>query len=520
MIDPAIDPENIAAAPLDFRWSPRGKGLQTVLRVFDGERLIDTDTIDLGKKTKRDDYAARLAEEHGIPAEDVEAELLRITNERSAANEPPPPLPEDDLAEQTRAALEQTDPEVQAEASRLLEDPALIDRIEADIEAAGVAGEHDLRLTLYLVGTSRLLPRPLAAIVQGQSSSGKSFTVERVAKLFPPEAVVLATQMTPQALFHAPPGSLSHRWVVAGERSRIENDDRAEATRALREMLSGGRLTKMMPAKVDGEIQTVTIEQEGPIAFVESTTSARVFEEDANRCIMLSTDERRSQTKTIMRRLALVASGKIRSDESRVVARHHAMQRLLERRSIVIPFAERLAELLEVFADRVECRRAYPMLLALVQASTLLHQRQRKTDQDGRLIAEPADYAVAARLLSGPLARTIGESLSDPARRFLDRLLAEVDDPIDPMPAPFSAKDVRRRLKTGQSTTNAYLAELEDKGFLDRADPAPTGRGRPPKAWKPTGRDGAGVDVLPPACEMFPEGSPQKTEKIHPPQPR
>ena len=186
MIDPAIDPENIAAAPLDFRWSPRGKGLQTVLRVFDGERLIDTDTIDLGKKTKRDDYAARLAEEHGIPAEDVEAELLRITNERSAANEPPPPLPEDDLAEQTRAALEQTDPEVQAEASRLLEDPALIDRIEADIEAAGVAGEHDLRLTLYLVGTSRLLPRPLAAIVQGQSSSGKSFTVERVAKLFPP----------------------------------------------------------------------------------------------------------------------------------------------------------------------------------------------------------------------------------------------------------------------------------------------------------------------------------------------
>jgi hypothetical protein len=315
--------------------------------------------------------------------------------------------------------------------------------------------------------------------------------------------------MTPQALFHARPGSLSHRWVVAGERSRIENDDRAEATRALREMLSGGRLTKMMPAKVDGEIQTVTIEQEGPIAFVESTTSARVFEEDANRCIMLSTDERRSQTKTIMRRLALVASGKIRPDESRVVARHHALQRLLERRRVVIPFAERVAALLEHFADRVECRRAYPMALALVEASALLHQRQRKVDQDGRLIAEPADYALAARLLSGPLARTIGESLSDPARRFLDRLFAEVDDPIDPLPVPFSAKDVRRRVKTGQSTTNAYLAELEDKGFLDRADPAPTGRGRPPKAWKPTGRDGEDVNVLPPVEEMFPAGAAQ-----------
>jgi hypothetical protein len=53
--------------------------------------------------------------------------------------------------------------------------------------------------------------------------------------------------------------------------------------------------------------------------------------------------------------------------------------------------AERLAEVLEVFADRVECRRAYPMLLDLVKTSTLLHQRQRKTDQDGRLIADPLE---------------------------------------------------------------------------------------------------------------------------------
>jgi hypothetical protein len=516
-------PENTAAAPpLTFRWSPSGKGMKAVLRVFDGEDLIDTDTVDLAKTTKRTEFAARLAERTGVAVEDVEEELLRITNERSAANDPPPEAPPaDDLAEQTAAAIGGTDQDVLEEAGRLLEDPKLIDRIGADIEAVGVAGEDDLRLTLYLVGTSRLLPRPLAAIVQGQSSSGKSYTVERVASLFPREAVVLATQMTPQALFHARPGSLSHRWVVAGERSRIENDDRAEATRALREMLSAGRLTKMMPTKVDGEIQTVTIEQEGPIAFVESTTLSKVFEEDANRCIMLSTDERRLQTKTIMRRLALHASGKISSDGPRIKALHHAAQRLLERRVIVIPFAERLAEVLEVFADRVECRRAYPMLLSLVEASALLHQRQRQTDQEGRLIAEPADYGIAARLLSGPLARTIGESLSDPAGRFLDRLLAEVDDPIDPLPVPFTAKDVRRRLtNVGRSTSSGFLSELEDKGFLDPTEAAPVGRGRPPKAWKPTGRDGEDVDVLPPVEQMFPEGGGNEMDKFPPAKPR
>jgi DNA primase len=514
-------PENVAAVPLDFQWKPIGNQMKAALRVFDGEQLVEVETVDLAKTAKRSEFARRVAERFGIPVEDVEVELLRITNERSTANDPKPDNgPADDLAEQTRAALEQTDQDVLEEACRLLEDPALIDRIGADIESAGVAGEDDLRLTLYLVGTSRLLPRPLAAIVQGQSSSGKSYTVERVASLFPREAVVLATQMTPQALFHARPGSLSHRWVVAGERSRLENDDKAEATRALREMLSAGRLTKMMPCKVDGEIQTVTIEQEGPIAFVESTTSARVFEEDANRCIMLSTDERRVQTKTIMRRLALHASGKVRSEGPQIVARHHALQRLLERRAIVIPFAEPLAELLEVFADRVECRRAYPMLLALVQASALLHQRQRKMDLDGRLIAEPADYGVAARLLSGPLARTIGESLSDPARRFLDRLLAEVDDTIDPLPAPFTAKDVRHRLRIGRSTVAGFLSELEDKGFLDPAAGTGGGRGRPAKAWKTTGRDGEDVDVLPPIEKVFPKGAGNETAKVPPAKPR
>jgi len=514
-------PENTAAVPLDFRWSPTGNGMRAVLRVFDGDQLLEMETVDLAKTAKRSEFAQRLAERTGVPVEDVENELLRISNERSAAKEPKPaPEPVDDLGEQTLAALEQTDPEVRKEAERLLEDPALIDRIGADIEAVGVAGEDDLRLFLYLIGTSRLLPRPLAAIVQGQSSSGKSYTVDKVAGLFPPESVVLATQMTPQALFHMPNGSLSHRWVVAGERSRIENDDTAEATRALREMLSGGRLSKLMPTKVAGEIVTVRLEQEGPIAYVESTTLSRVFEEDANRCIMLSTDERRVQTKTIMRRLALVASGKVQTEGPRIVARHHAIQRLLERRIVVVPFAERLAEVLEVFADRVECRRAYPTLLSVVQASALLHQRQRKTDQDGRLIAEPADYGIAARLLSGPLARTIGESLSDPARRFLDRVLAEVDCPVDPLPVPFRVKDVRQRLKTGRSTVSGFLSELEDKGFLDLVADTAGGRGRPAKSWKPTGRNGEDVDVLPPGEELFLEGVGDEMTKIPPVKPR
>lgn len=489
---------------LSIEWSPIGKQMKVTLRVFFRGDLIETENVDLANPKRREAFAQKIADNTGVTPEAVESELLAISLKRSEGDKPPAPDPfDDDLAEITQKALEATDPAIVAEAEQMLAAPDLIDRISADIEAAGVAGEEDLRLTLYLIGVSRLLPRPLAGIVQGQSSSGKSYTIERVAAMFPKEAIVHATQMTPQALFHARPGSLSHRWVVAGERSRIDNDDKAEATRALREMLAAGRLSKMMPVKIGGEIQTVTIEQRGPIAFIESTTAARIFEEDANRCILLSTDERRGQTKTILRRLALHVSGKGGLLESDVLARHHALQRLLERHDVVIPYAEPLAAELEFFADRCECRRAFPMILAMIQASALLHQRQRSINEAGSLVATRTDYELTARLLAGPLGRALGETLSDPAHRFLDRLCGEIDDADQPLPEPFTAAELRRRLNAGRSTVAGFLSELADKGFLEQAETAGGGRGRPARSWRLVSRDFDVVHILPPPSKFF-----------------
>ena len=172
----------------------------------------------------------------------------------------------------------------------------------AGIEAVGVAGEHLLALTIYLTGTSRLLEQPLAVIVQGPSASGKSYVIERVARRFPAEAVLIATDITPNALYDLSPGELEHRFVVAGERSRHHND---ETTKALREMISAGQLLKVLTVSDPEGPRAVTVQQQGPIAYAESTTAPDVFEEDANRCLVLQPDERPEQTRRI-----LAASGR------------------------------------------------------------------------------------------------------------------------------------------------------------------------------------------------------------------
>lgn len=492
-------------SPLQFVWSPVGKQLQTRIRVEVGGNLLDVDTVDLGKTAKRREFAERIAMASGVSIDAVDAELLRITDERGepAATPIDEPLA-DDLAARTKTALASTDAAVIAEAEAMLLSPNLVDEIGRDLDAIGVAGENALRLTLYLLGTSRLLAKPLAAIVQGQSSSGKSYIVERVASLFPPEGIVMATQMTPQALYHAEQGSLSNRWVVAGERSRINNDDRAEATRALREMLASGRLSKFMPIKVGNEIVTVLIEQQGPIAYVESTTATRVFEEDASRCILLSTDERSAQTKTILRQIARQAKGEVRSERGRIIDRHRTLQRLLERREIVIPYAERISTALELFADRCHIRRAYPMVLSFIQASALLHQRQRATDAEGRLIAAPLDYEVTVRLLTAPLDNMIGGGLSEPAERFLERLFDAINQKPNPLPVPFTNDQLRLHLShLARSTVGNHLSELEEKGYLEATEAPSISRGRPPKAYKPTYRDLSANGILPSLEQLF-----------------
>ncbi len=385
-----------------------------------------------------------------------------------------------------------TPQDIIAKVNTLLADPKLVPRIADDIEAVGVAGERELTLTVYLIGVSRLLPRPLAGIIRGSSSSGKSYTVEKVASLFPPECLIHATQMTPQALFHMKPGSLVHRWVVAGERSRLEDDDRAEATRALREMIASGKLSKLMPTKTGSGIETQTIEQAGPIAFTETTTLTTVFEEDANRCLMLQTDETPEQTRRILTGMAARQAG-TREDTGRVVSVHHTLQRMLPRAAVVrVPWADRLAD--KFACDRVEVRRAFPQLLALVQASALLHHKQRDIGDDGAILADARDYHLARRLIAKPFAQSLDGGLSESALRFLAML---------PRNETFTAKGIAKQLKVSQSSVKGWLRELHDAGAVEAADQQ---RGNRAAQWRLTGKTPDAADeLLPTIIAMFPK---------------
>ena len=485
--------ENNNGDGLSLEYVPIGKGTSATITARLGGDVLAVERFDLGKPKARADFIHRLCEGRAaIDPSDVEALLLKLAAELAArSNHEPEPEPEPDHLARMPAA-------VRAEAAAMLESPDLLQRVVADIGAMGVAGEKELAATVYLVGVSRLLRRPLAAIVQGPSSSGKSYVVEKVSNLFPAEVLVRAHQMTPQALFHLEAGSLKNRFVVAGERSRKENDESAEATRALREMISSGELFKLMPVKMGNEIVTQRIHQEGPIAFIETTTLAQIFDEDANRAVLLSTDEQCEQTRRILDKLAAGYAGEVgQAETAAIVERHHALQRTLKSAEVLVPYAQRLADLL--VDERVEIRRGFPHLISMVQASSLLHQRQRQIDSDNRLLASPDDYAIARWLLAKPLGRLMGGRLSDPARRFLDRLRAWYGT------TEFTTHEAALKERASRSSVKGWMRELNHGGFLTQIEAA---RGRAAAKWALAEDAPDETEAYLPTCEtLFPDSA-------------
>ena len=477
-----------------------GKVALTVSVADAAAKVFKTDILDelAREKAKTDILTAFSGLNTPERSAAVAAELLGIADDTAKALGPKAEAPAVGAgAEDTSAAdlLAEMPQEVRDEAAAMLSAPDLFRRVVVDIAAVGVAGECELTATIYLDGTSRLLDRPLAVILQGLSSSGKSFPIRKVSELFPPEAVIYATQMSPQALFYMEPGSLVHKFIVAGERSRRDDDEAAEVTRALREMISEGRLDKRVAMKTSSGIKTVHLHQDGPIAYVESTTTTKIFDEDANRALVLQTDERSEQTRRVIQAVAANFDGTRRNEErDRIIQRHWAAQRMLTPRTVVIPYAGRLAD---AFPDqRVEARRAIGHVLGMVAASALLHQRQRLVDADGRLMATAEDYQIARRLLDKPMARLLGRRISDAARRFYDRLVTWA------VGIEFSAHDAVPHEEVTERTVRTWLSELYSAGYVNLVK---AGHAHEPNRWQlaKVPPPGQAVAVLPTVEELF-----------------
>jgi hypothetical protein len=120
--------------------------------------------------------------------------------------------------------------------------PGLVDRIVDDITVLGCVGERKNKLLVYIVTISRKMATPLACIVRGDSSGGKSHLLETTTKLTPDEEKKIITRATKQAFFYENNDNFANKLVYIRESAGSE-----EAAYIIRTLISEKELILKRP---------------------------------------------------------------------------------------------------------------------------------------------------------------------------------------------------------------------------------------------------------------------------------
>lgn len=404
------------------RWRIRGLGknmsydqLKVNLLVSRGESYF-VDTFDLYSARSRAAFQKQAADEMRIKEDVIRSDLGKILLKLEELQD----KQIKDALEPKEKAVVLTEAE-KAEALELLKDPRLIERILEDFEACGIVGEEVNKLTGYLAAVSRKLETPLAVIIQSSSAAGKTSLMEAVLAFMPEEDRVKYSAMTGQSLFYMGETNLKHKILAI-----VEEEGAERASYALKLLQSEGELTIASTGKdpQTGRMVTHEYRVEGPVMIFVTTTSIDIDEELQNRCLVLTVNESREQTRAIhklQRERRTLEGLRARQRKARILQRHRNAQRLLKPVPTINPYAPRLTFL----DDRTRTRRDHDRYLDLIEAITSLHQYQRPLQTDmneGRpyqyLDVAIEDVELANRLMHEVLGRTLDE-LPPQTRRFL-----------------------------------------------------------------------------------------------------
>lgn len=426
------------------------------------------DTLDLYQAKARAAFVRQAGIELGEPEETLKRELgqvlLRVETLQDEALR---------AAQQPKGQAPVLTEQEEREALALLRAPDLAGRIVADLQACGVVGEATNLLAGYLAATSRKLAAPLAVLIQSSSAAGKSSLMEAVLNMMPPEERIQYSAMTGQSLFYLGETDLQHKILAIAEEEGVR-----QAAYALKLLQSDGQLTIASTGKDEatGNLVTKKYRVQGPVMLMLTTTAIDVDEELLNRCLVLTVNESREQTRAIherQRHRQTLAGLLADTQRESLIEVHRNAQRLLQPVAVVNPYAQALS-----FGDhQTRARRDHAKYLSLISAIALLHQHQREVkvvmhrgQELAYIEATREDIALANQVAHEVLGRTLDE-LPPQTRKLLTLVRAWVREQCQgrqlvQRELHFTRRELREALRWGDTQLKVHLARLVEMELI------------------------------------------------------
>jgi len=271
------------------------------------------------------------------------------------------------------------------------------------------------------------------------------------------------TASTENAFYYLKPRELCNKVVL------IEDMDGASSLLySLRELQTKKWIKKIVPLKdvFGGEMGTKPLEVYGPICLSGTTTQERVYEDNANRCLLIYLDNSKVQKEAIMAYQRKLSAGTI--NESEEEESSHLLkniQRILKPIKVINPYAERLKIPEECFKPL----RTHSHYLQFIETVTYYHQYQRKeyvNEDTGEVYIKTTleDIKVANELLKDILLAK-SDPLPQAVREFFEFLKADLKANDT---TTFYGKDLIKSLRLYPMKVSRYLGILESYSVIKK----------------------------------------------------
>jgi len=348
-----------------------------------------------------------------------------------------------------------------------------LDVVARDIQKCGFVGETSIIKALYLSTLSRLLSQPLNIMLYSASSAGKSTLVEKVLAFVPEEDKIEYSAITGQALYYMQETSLENKTLYIAEVGGFE-----KALYALKLLLSEGKLSlaSVGPDPKTGQNIPIKSFVKGPVNAIFTVPDDYQDEELQTRCLVLTLDESREQTRRIhamQRTMRSIEGTSIKQEIKELIILHKNIQRLIKPLPIYNPYLNYLT-----FTDlRHRTRRDHKNYLTLIDTITLSHQiiRPRHIAKVSGIELEHVRVTLKdiklATDLAGEVMGTSLDTLPPQTRKLLDLITEMVKTNctkvnIDRSEYRFCRKDLRETVGWGDTQLKLHLSRLVDYEYL------------------------------------------------------
>lgn len=415
--------------------------------------------VDLYEDKQVEKLSRDASDKLGLRADLVQLDLEALTSLLEAHRER-----QNESKEAGKQQSIQIPPHLEGKCKEFLNKPGLIKRLNDLIGQAGVVGEETNRIFLFGIASSYKMPETLHALIQGSSGSGKTHLLAKVSSFIPKEGRKAFTRVTEGSLYNYGMYDLSHQLIC------IEDLDgmKEEAQLAFRELQSKGVIISSTSSKDEhGNVNAYERIVYGPIASMACTTKGEIYEDNMSRCFLIAVDESHEQTIKIIQYQNKKSAGQI--DEKREQQITEFLQhciRLLKPYPVINPYADKV----HLPKEAHKIRRLNGLYQAFVKQITLLHQYQRKTDAQGRLVSEKEDLQIAAQIMFESIVLKVDE-LDGSLRQFYERLKQYVKTKGNDhyQSYEFNQREIRQALHISKSQLHRYIQDLLALEYIRQA---------------------------------------------------